>query len=106
MAEERDAVAIVYGGEPRAYRLVVGYAFRVHTFGYALDNGRHLQLLLLHHLEIADNVDCGLRRYQGKLVEVFIFKEPVRYLDNAFPAELLAFEVYPYGYLYTWSAGM
>ena len=90
MAEKRDFVAPADGGEPRADRLMVGYALGVHTFGYALDLCRHLEFSLLDHLEVADDVNRGVGGNQGEFVQFLVLEESVGNLDNALFAEMTA----------------
>ena len=62
---------------------MVGYALGVHAFGYSLYFMGHDELPFLHHPEVPDDVDSGLRRHKGELVEFLVFEEPVRYLYYA-----------------------
>ena len=72
---------------------MVRHTFRIAAFGDAMDLFRHDQLLLLHYLEVADDVDCGFRRDEGELVELLVFKELVLDLDDALLSEELAGKV-------------
>ncbi len=78
---------------------MVRYTLRIPAFGEAVDFLRHDKLLLLDHLEVADDVDRGLRGYEGELVEFLVLEELVLYLDDALLAEELACKVYTYCYL-------
>ncbi len=71
-------------------------AFRVAAFRHSMDFIRHDKLSLLDDLEVADDVDCSLRSYQGEFVEVLVFEELVLDLDDALLSEEFAGEVDAY----------
>lgn len=93
MAEKRDFVAPADGGEPRADRLMVGYALGVHTLGYAFNLSGHLEFPLLDHLEVADDVNRRVRSYEGELVQFLVLEESVGNLDYALFPEMSARKV-------------
>ena len=74
-------------------RLVVGHALRVLAFCDADDLLRSLELLLLHYLEVTDDIHCGIRCDQGQLVKFLVLEEYVGDLDDALLAMDLAGEV-------------
>ena len=69
MAEQGSLVAFDVDCESCGDRLVVGHAFRVLAFCDADDLLRSLELLLLHYLEVTDDIHCGIRCDQSQLVK-------------------------------------
>ena len=76
---------------------MVGHAFRIAAFCDAYYFLRHGELLLLHHLEVSDDVHGSLRCYEGKLVELLVLEELVLYLVDTLASLSLAVEVDSYG---------
>ena len=74
MAEQRYLAVFLHDGESGPDRLVVRDAFGVHAFRYACDFMGHVQFPFLHHLEIPDDVDCGMRCYQSQLVQFLVLE--------------------------------
>ena len=72
---------------------MVGDAFWIAALCDAYDLLRQLKLLLLHHLEVADDVDGCVRSYEGELVQFLILEELVFNLDDSLAALSLAVEV-------------
>ena len=72
---------------------MVGHALRILASCYAYDLFWSLKLLLLHYLEVADDVHCSLWGDERKLVQFLVFEEFVGYLDDALLAVDLAGEV-------------
>ena len=93
VAKQLYFVTFFNRSETSLYRLMVGYAFRIAALCYTYHFLRHLYLLFLDYLEIADYVDGCIRCDQGKLVELFVCKELVCNLYDALLAVDLAREV-------------
>ena len=75
--------AVYDGFESRRDVLVIGHAHGVDAPDYpgdGLGDGEHL---LLHHLEVPDDVHAGVGCYEGYLVELVILEESFGYLDDA-----------------------
>ena len=78
---------------------MVCYALRVFAFCDSYDFLRHHEALLLDNLEVADYIDCGLRRDQCEFVELFVLEEFIGNLDDALLAIDLAGKIDSYGNL-------
>jgi len=89
--EER--LALVDGPEFGEHRLVVGDALRVAAFGRADDLVRQLQLHLLAHLVVLDDVDLRGWGGDGDLVHLRLGEVFVGHFDDGFLPEALALQV-------------
>ena len=79
--------------ESGLHRLIVGDALMVVAFDYADEFLGHPHFLLLHHLIVAYDAECDVRRHDRKLVDFIIGEELVGYLDDALMPHLLALQV-------------
>ena len=93
MAQKRNFLALSLYCESCLDRLVVCYTFRIHASCYSDDFLRHINLLFLDHLEVADHIYCSIRSEKGKFVELVVLKELVLDLDDAFLSVSLARKV-------------
>ena len=72
---------------------MVGDALRVTALCDAYHLLRKFKLFLLHHLEIADDIDCGMRSDEGELSKLIILEESSFDLDDSLASLSLAVEV-------------
>ena len=79
--------------EDGGHRFVVGDALRVAAFHDTFHYIGHNDLFLFHHFIVADDVELHVRCYYRKSADFFVAEETVGHLDDAFLAQLLAWQV-------------
>ena len=72
---------------------MVGDALRIAALDDAYNFLRKLEVLLLHNLEVADDIHSCIRSNEGKLAEFLILEESVLDLDDTLAALSLAVQV-------------
>lgn len=92
VAAERERLAVGHS-ETGAHRLVVGDALRIAAFHYAYDLVGEFHMALLHHLEVAYDVDYRARSDDGYAVERLFGEKHVGYLDDTLGAHQARVEI-------------
>ena len=89
----QHAVFLVDDVEDGGHWLVVGDALRVTALHDSLHHIRHDDLFLFHHFVIADDVQLHIGSHYREAADFFVAEETVGYLDDAFLAQFLAWQV-------------
>ena len=79
-AHQFDGPPRNFGSEGGPHRLVVGDADRVAAFDGADDGLGDGEPLLLHHFEVLDYVDRGVRGDESYVIQFLVFEAAVGYL--------------------------
>lgn len=85
--------------ETRAHRFVIGDALRIVALHDAHYGRRELNVVFLHHLEVAYDIDLGGRGNEGNAVEHILREKCVGNLDDSLCTKLLGVEVIAYGHM-------